>query len=199
MGNGCFSRNPSAQKGRGSCVCRSPVAGRNRCSPPPGRCLAEMRCPRPVCAVRAGQGPLDHFITRPSARQRRAALFDTVQHQGRGSFARRKRRGTRRRRPSFDEPHSDLFVAWRAAEGCGGGERHSSSKSRLGRHRSRLLLLEPNAKAGSELLFIRPDGTSHVLWSQQGAPVTAIPSPDGTHLAIAGWTRQSNVWMLTDF
>jgi DNA-binding winged helix-turn-helix (wHTH) protein/WD40 repeat protein len=52
---------------------------------------------------------------------------------------------------------------------------------------------------GSELLFIRPDGTSRVLWSQQGTPVAAIPSPDGTHLAIAGWTRQSNVWMLTGF
>lgn len=52
---------------------------------------------------------------------------------------------------------------------------------------------------GSELLFIRLDGTSHVLWSQQGVPIAAIPSPDGTRLAIAGWTRQSNVWMLTDF
>jgi len=52
---------------------------------------------------------------------------------------------------------------------------------------------------GSELPFIRLDGTSSVLWSQQGAPVAAIPSPDGTHLAIAGWTRQNNIWMLTDF
>jgi DNA-binding winged helix-turn-helix (wHTH) protein/Tol biopolymer transport system component len=51
----------------------------------------------------------------------------------------------------------------------------------------------------SDLLFIRLDGSSHVLWSQQGAPVFAVPSPDGAHLAIAGWTRQSNVWMLTDF
>jgi Tol biopolymer transport system component len=51
----------------------------------------------------------------------------------------------------------------------------------------------------SELLFIRPDGTSRVLWSQQGDAMTAIPSPDGTHLAISGWTRQSNIWMLTDF
>ena len=53
--------------------------------------------------------------------------------------------------------------------------------------------------SGNQLLFIRLDGTSHVLWSQQGTPVAAIPSPDGTHLAIAGSTRQSNVWMLTDF
>ncbi len=52
---------------------------------------------------------------------------------------------------------------------------------------------------GRELLFVRLDGTSSVLWSQPEAPMTAIPSPDGTHLAIAGWTRQSNVWMLTDF
>ena len=51
----------------------------------------------------------------------------------------------------------------------------------------------------SELLFIRLDGTSHVLWSQQGGPIAAIPSRDGTHLAIAGWTRQANMWMLTDF
>jgi Tol biopolymer transport system component len=52
--------------------------------------------------------------------------------------------------------------------------------------------------SGRALLFIRLDGTSHVLWSPQGIPVAAIPSPDGTQLAIAGWTRQSNVWMLTD-
>ena len=54
-------------------------------------------------------------------------------------------------------------------------------------------------RGGDELLFIRLDGTSRVLRSQQGMPLGAIPSPDGTHLAIAGYTRQSNVWMLTDF
>jgi DNA-binding winged helix-turn-helix (wHTH) protein/Tol biopolymer transport system component len=53
--------------------------------------------------------------------------------------------------------------------------------------------------SGNELLFIRLDGTSHELWSHQEIPAGAIPSPDGTHLAIAGWTRQSNAWMLTDF
>jgi DNA-binding winged helix-turn-helix (wHTH) protein/Tol biopolymer transport system component len=58
-----------------------------------------------------------------------------------------------------------------------------------------------NHTAGrSELLFIRLDGTSRVLWSQQGTsgvPAAAIPSPDGTHLAIAGYIRHSNVWLLT--
>lgn len=59
-----------------------------------------------------------------------------------------------------------------------------------------------NHTAGrSELLFIRLDGTSRVLSSSQqgtsGVPGAAIPSPDGTHLAIAGYTRHSNVWLLT--
>jgi hypothetical protein len=52
----------------------------------------------------------------------------------------------------------------------------------------------------SELLFIQVDGTSHVSWTQQGGSVLgAVPSPDGTHLAIAGWTQQSIAWMLTNF
>jgi DNA-binding winged helix-turn-helix (wHTH) protein/Tol biopolymer transport system component len=52
---------------------------------------------------------------------------------------------------------------------------------------------------GRDLIFIRLDGTSRVLWSYPGTPVAATPSPDGTHLAIAGWTRQSNAWMVTNF
>jgi hypothetical protein len=55
---------------------------------------------------------------------------------------------------------------------------------------------------GSQLLFIRRDGTSHALWSGHGTPATpiaAIPSPNGTHLVIAGFTRHSNASMLTGF
>ena len=124
---------------RRSCVCHSPVAGRNRCSPPPRLPGRDVLSAAGV-SCSSGTGPVDHFITRPSARQRGAARFDTVQHQGRGPFPRRKRRGTRCRRRSFDESHSDLFVAWRAAEGGGGGERRQLWQSRLGRHRSRLFL-----------------------------------------------------------
>jgi DNA-binding winged helix-turn-helix (wHTH) protein/Tol biopolymer transport system component len=54
-------------------------------------------------------------------------------------------------------------------------------------------------RRGRELLFIRMDGTSRVLWSNQGFPVAALSSPDGMHLAIAQWTRQSNIWMVTNF
>jgi Tol biopolymer transport system component len=49
-------------------------------------------------------------------------------------------------------------------------------------------------------LFIRPDGTSQVLWSPPGlAGGWAIPSPDGKHVAINAELTQSNIWMITDF
>ena len=59
-----------------------------------------------------------------------------------------------------------------------------------------------NHTAGrSELLFIRLDGTSRVLSSSQqgtsGVLAAAIPSPNGTHLAMAAYTRHANVWLLT--
>jgi len=51
-----------------------------------------------------------------------------------------------------------------------------------------------------DLLLIRPDGTSQVLWSpKELMPTFAIPSPDGKHVAISAESRQSNAWMLTDF
>jgi Tol biopolymer transport system component len=54
---------------------------------------------------------------------------------------------------------------------------------------------------GTELLFIRPDGTSRTVWSApNGAEVGwGIPSPDGKHLAINVNVPQSNAWMMTDF
>jgi eukaryotic-like serine/threonine-protein kinase len=50
------------------------------------------------------------------------------------------------------------------------------------------------------LLFIRPDGTSEVLWSSPGlVGGWAIPAPDGKHVAINAEMAQSNIWMMTDF
>ena len=74
-----------------------------------------------------------------------------------------------------------------------------SRKSRLGRHRSRLLLHQPTRQAAVNCCSFgwtaHPVccGRSRELRSSGGSD----PSPDGTHLAIAGWTRHSNVWMLT--
>jgi len=58
------------------------------------------------------------------------------------------------------------------------------------------------APAGAErrLLFIRPDGTSRVLWSERGLRlIWAIPSPDGKHIALNAQPVQRDVWMMTDF
>jgi hypothetical protein len=50
------------------------------------------------------------------------------------------------------------------------------------------------------LLFIRPDGTSQVLWSAPGlGGGWAIPAPNGKHVAINAEIAQSNIWLITDF
>jgi eukaryotic-like serine/threonine-protein kinase len=47
------------------------------------------------------------------------------------------------------------------------------------------------------LLFITIEGNAHTLWSPEQLDVGAtMPSPDGKHLAINGWTNQSNVWLI---
>ena len=199
MANGCCTWcNPPAQSGGGSCVCRSPAAGRNRCWPPPRWPWRDvLSAGGACCSSRTRTAGSFHHSTPCAAKGSGSVRYRT---SGERIFRRMETPWQSWSKLSSGEPHPDLFVAGRAAEGGRGGERQCSSRSRLGTHRSRLVLVEPGvANVHSELLFIRLDGTSHVLWSQQGGPAVAVPSPDGTHLAIVGWTRQSNVWMLTDF
>jgi len=50
------------------------------------------------------------------------------------------------------------------------------------------------------LVFVRPDGTSRVLWSPADVEVAnAIASPDGRHLAINSTITHSNAWMVRGF
>ena len=51
------------------------------------------------------------------------------------------------------------------------------------------------------LLRVDLKGDAHALWHQRlNLPGTkGIPSPDGRHLAVAGWTTDSNVWMIENF
>ena len=50
------------------------------------------------------------------------------------------------------------------------------------------------------LVFVRPDGTSRVLWSPADVEVAnAIASPDGRHLAINTTITHSNAWMVRGF
>lgn len=53
---------------------------------------------------------------------------------------------------------------------------------------------------GSVLLYVDLQGNAHPLWEQRGSVATwAIPSPDGRHLALSGWTKNTNSWMLENF
>ena len=53
---------------------------------------------------------------------------------------------------------------------------------------------------GSVLLYVDLQGNAHPLWEQRGSLATwAIPSRDGRHLALSGWTTNTNFWMLENF
>jgi DNA-binding winged helix-turn-helix (wHTH) protein/Tol biopolymer transport system component len=55
---------------------------------------------------------------------------------------------------------------------------------------------------GSVLLSVDLLGNAHLLWRQSGESdlmTYVVPSPDGRHLAISGFTNNSNVWMMEDF
>jgi serine/threonine protein kinase len=55
-------------------------------------------------------------------------------------------------------------------------------------------------KRGSVLLSVDLQGNARVLWDQTGGAGTyGLPSPDGLHLAMMGWTANSNIWMLENF
>jgi serine/threonine protein kinase len=49
----------------------------------------------------------------------------------------------------------------------------------------------------STLLRVGMDGGTKTLWQQRsGRQVFGIPSPDGKHIALLGWTVDSNVWLM---
>jgi eukaryotic-like serine/threonine-protein kinase len=53
---------------------------------------------------------------------------------------------------------------------------------------------------GATLLYIDLKGQPSVMWVLKGSVLTfGVPSPDGRHLAIEGYTVDSNVWMLENF
>jgi eukaryotic-like serine/threonine-protein kinase len=53
---------------------------------------------------------------------------------------------------------------------------------------------------GSALLYVDLQGDANVLWEQSGHVDTwGVPSPDGRHLAIYGFARSSNIWLIENF
>lgn len=62
------------------------------------------------------------------------------------------------------------------------------------------LFVSRPTRRGFDLLRVDLDGNSQVLWEERGGLGTsALPSPDGKHLAIRGWTVTSNFWTMTNF
>jgi hypothetical protein len=60
------------------------------------------------------------------------------------------------------------------------------------------LLLPHGARV--TLLYIDLNGHASAVWEQKGGVQTwGVPSPDARHLAILGYTVDSNVWMLENF
>ena len=57
-----------------------------------------------------------------------------------------------------------------------------------------------SSPTGATLLYIDLEGRASPVWEQQGSLGTwGVASPDGRHLAILGYTVDSNVWMLENF
>jgi hypothetical protein len=53
---------------------------------------------------------------------------------------------------------------------------------------------------GTTLLRVNLQGQALVLWKPERDRATyAAPSPDGRHVALLGWTLNSNIWMMENF
>lgn len=66
------------------------------------------------------------------------------------------------------------------------------------------LFLSAVRQGSSVLLHVDLQGKANILWEQPGEQegqldTYALPSPDGRHLAILGWTLNSNMWLMEGF
>jgi serine/threonine protein kinase/Tol biopolymer transport system component len=62
------------------------------------------------------------------------------------------------------------------------------------------LYVGSSSPRGATLIYIDLSGHASAVWEQKGSFETwAAPSPDGRHLAILGYTVDSNAWLLENF
>ena len=62
------------------------------------------------------------------------------------------------------------------------------------------LFVSSPGPAGATLLHVDLDGNAEPIWQQpQTTSFWGFPSPDARHLAIASETRETNVWMISNF
>jgi hypothetical protein len=97
----------------------------------------------------------------------------------------------------------DIGIDARVANGTGEGVDFAWAADGEGLFAAGRTLLE------SVLLYVDLEGNAHVLQEHKGglSPTVmggfsvpwGVPSPDGRHLAILNWTRNSNVWIMEGF
>ncbi len=63
------------------------------------------------------------------------------------------------------------------------------------------LFVVAEIRGGRDVLYVDLQGNAHRLWENTtlSMETLAIPSPDGRHLALQGWTYSGNLWMLENF
>ena len=63
------------------------------------------------------------------------------------------------------------------------------------------LFVVAGVRGGRVVLHTNLQGNVHPLWEDVGgsAETLAVPSPDGRHLAMQGWTTRGNMWLMEDF
>jgi Tol biopolymer transport system component len=63
------------------------------------------------------------------------------------------------------------------------------------------LLVVAGVGTGKVVLHVDLQGNAHSLWENVGAfgETLPSPSPDGHHVALSGWTMDSNMWVMENF
>jgi eukaryotic-like serine/threonine-protein kinase len=62
------------------------------------------------------------------------------------------------------------------------------------------LFTSARLRGSAVLLYVDLKGNAYPLWEQAGSLGTwGIASPDGRHLALSGWTIDTNIWMMENF
>jgi WD40 repeat protein len=62
------------------------------------------------------------------------------------------------------------------------------------------LFVSSQTPDGATLLRVNLEGEARALWHQKvNLEAKGISSPDGRHLAMAGWTTDSNAWLIENF
>ena len=65
---------------------------------------------------------------------------------------------------------------------------------------SKSMFIASSGPSGSVLLRVNVDGSARPVWQQSRSDeIWGIPSPDGRHLALSGFTEDANVWMIDNF